>query len=113
MGRPMTDPELYEADFYAWTKVQADRLRRLEAQRANLDLDLPRLAEEVEDLGTSHRNALRSQLRRIIEPCLTLELSNPPEPRGPWPERTTEARSTSAEFHSRIRDPATPGIPHP
>src|SRR3546814_4130051 len=104
MGRPMTDPELYEADFYAWTKVQADRLRRLEAQRANLDLDLPRLAEEVEDLGTSHRNALRSQLRRIIEHCLKLEWSNATDPRGSWQGSTIERpEEHTSELQSLMR----------
>jgi predicted nuclease with TOPRIM domain len=73
MALAMTDAELYEADFYAWTQVQADRLRRLQAERANLDLDLPHLAEEVEDLGKAERNLLRSHLRRIIEHCLKLE----------------------------------------
>ncbi|MFN4090328.1 MAG: DUF29 domain-containing protein [Alphaproteobacteria bacterium] len=92
MPRAMTDPELYEADFYAWTKVQADRLRRLQAERANLDLDLPHLAEEVEDLGKSERNALRSQLRRIIEHCLKLEWSPATDPRGSWRRSISEAR---------------------
>src|SRR3546814_10611251 len=101
MGRPMTDPELYEADFYAWTKVQADRLRRLEAQRANSDLDLPRLAEVVEALGTYHRNALRRQLRRIIEHCLQLEWSKATDPRHSWPARPNETRSGCADLLSR------------
>src|SRR3546814_286951 len=97
MGRPMTDPELYEADFYAWTKVQADRLRRLQAERANLDLDLPRLAEEVEDLGKSERNALRSQFRRIIEHCLKLEWLPAIEPRGDWMESIIDARAEAEQ----------------
>ena len=92
MPRAMTDPELYEADFYAWTKVQADRLRRLQAERANLDLDLPHLAEEVEDLGKAERNLLRSQLRRILEHCLKLEWSPTPEPRRSWRLSIVEAR---------------------
>ena len=92
----MTDPELYEADFYAWTKVQADRLRRLQAERANLDLDLPHLAEEVEDLGRSERNAVLSQLERIIEHCLKLEFSTAREPRAGWLESIDDARAQIA-----------------
>src|SRR3546814_2716216 len=88
----MTDAELYDTDFYAWTKAQADRLRRLEATRANLDLDLPRLAEEVEDLGKSERNTLRSHLRRIIEHCLKLEWSPATDPRGSWRRSISQAR---------------------
>ncbi len=92
MPRTMTDPELYEADYYAWTKVQADKLRRLEATRANLDIDLPNLAEEVEDLGKAERNLLRSQLRRIIVHCLKLEWSPAQEPRRSWRLSIIEAR---------------------
>ncbi|MET4699254.1 hypothetical protein ABIE65_002284 [Constrictibacter sp. MBR-5] len=92
MALAMTDAELYEADFYAWTQVQADRLRRLQAERANLDLDLPHLAEEVEDLGKAERNLLRSHLRRIIEHCLKLEWSRAQEPRRSWRLSIIEAR---------------------
>jgi hypothetical protein len=65
--------QLYEEDFYAWTRNQAAALRRLAASRPNLALDFPHLIEEVADLGISQRDAVRSQLRRIIEHCLKLE----------------------------------------
>jgi hypothetical protein len=55
--------KLYEEDFYVWTQCQADALRRLAETRPNLDLDFPHLIEEVEDLGTSQRDAVRGQLR--------------------------------------------------
>lgn len=97
MARIMTDAELYETDFYAWTKVQADKLRRLEAARANLDLDLSNLAEEVEDLGKSERSALRSHLRRIIEHCLKLEWSPAADPRTGWMESIVDARAEAEE----------------
>ena len=67
--------ELYEKDFYAWTQRQAAALRCLADTRPNVDLDFPHLIEEVEDLGTSQRDAVRSPLRRIIEHCLKLEYS--------------------------------------
>lgn len=92
MAHTMTDAELYDTDFYAWTKVQADKMRRLEATRAKLDLDLPRLAEEVEDLGEAERNLLRSQLRRIIQDCLKLEWSSAPETARSWRLNITRAR---------------------
>ena len=44
---------LYETDFYAWTRHQAEELRRLKELRLNVELDLDRVAEEIEDLGTS------------------------------------------------------------
>lgn len=84
--------ELYETDFYVWTRRQAEALRRLAATRPNVDLDFPHLIEEVEDLGTSQRDAVRSQLRRIIEHCLKLEHSPAPAPRGDWIVSVTHAR---------------------
>ena len=65
--------ELYDEDFYAWSREQAAALRRLSAERWDGLLDLEHLVEEVEDLGDERRNAVRSQLRRLIEHCLKLE----------------------------------------
>lgn len=76
--------ELYDEDFYVWTQRQAAALRRLAETRPNVDLDFPHLIEEVEDLGTSQRDAVRSQVRRIIEHCLKLEYSQARYPRAGW-----------------------------
>ena len=46
----------YETDFYAWTRRQAQELRRLKALRLNVEVDLDHVAEEIEDLGTSERD---------------------------------------------------------
>ncbi|MGH6913293.1 MAG: DUF29 domain-containing protein [Geminicoccales bacterium] len=85
---------LYDEDFYAWTRAQAQALRRLAATRPNVELDFDHLIEEVEDLGTSQRDAVRSQLRRIIEHCLKLEWSPAPAPRAGWYETIMDARTT-------------------
>ena len=85
--------ELYETDFYVWTQRQAEALRRLAETRPNLDLDFPHLIEEVTDLGASQRDAVRSQLRRIIEHCLKLELSRAADPRGGWRDSILDARA--------------------
>jgi hypothetical protein len=85
--------ELYEQDFYVWTQRQAEALRRLAETRPNIGLDFPRLIEEVEDLGTSQRDAVRSQVRRIIEPCLKLEHSRAVDPRGGWYGSIIDARA--------------------
>jgi len=84
--------QLYEEDFYAWTRDQAQALRRLAATRPNVDLDLPHLIEEVADLGISQRDAVRSQVRRIIEHCLKLEYSPAQAPRAGWHETIIDAR---------------------
>jgi hypothetical protein len=76
--------ELYDQDFYAWTQAQARELRRFASTRPNLPLDLPRLAEEIADLGKDRRDALRSWVRRVIEHLLLLEHSPAREPRTHW-----------------------------
>jgi Domain of unknown function DUF29 len=85
--------ELYEQDFYVWTQRQAEALRRLAETRPNVELDFPHLIEEVEDLGTSQRDAVRSQLRRIIEHCLKLEYSRALDPRAGWYDSILDARA--------------------
>jgi hypothetical protein len=83
---------LYQEDYYAWTKVQAAELRRMAAQRVNSTLDLENLAEEVESLGRSHLNTVRSQIRRIIEHLLKLEFSPSALPRADWRHSVAQAR---------------------
>lgn len=84
--------QLYEADFYAWTRHQARALRRLKALRLNTDLDLDHLAEEVRDLGNEQLFALRSQLTRLIEHVLKLQFSARIEPRRQWRISINNAR---------------------
>ena len=84
--------ELYETDFYSWTRQQARELRGLARSRWNGPLDLRHLAEEAEDLGRSERDAVRSHLRTVIEHCLKLEYSPTQSPRGDWLVSVTHAR---------------------
>jgi hypothetical protein len=83
---------LYQTDYYAWTKQQAAELRKLAAARANTTLDLANLAEEVESLGRSDLNTVRSQVRRIIEHLLKLEYSPSVPPRTEWRYSVGQAR---------------------
>jgi hypothetical protein len=100
--------QLYEEDFYAWTRAQAAALRRLAASRPNLELDFPHLIEEVADLGISQRDAVRSQVRRILEHCLKLEYSSAPEPRTGWHESIIQART---EIEDKITPTLRRGLP--
>lgn len=100
--------ELYEEDFYAWTRDQAKALRRLRATRPNVDLDLDHLIEEVEDLGTSERDAVRSAVRRIIEHCLKLEYSPARDPRIGWYETILRART---ELEDKLTPALRRGLP--
>lgn len=96
---------LYEDDFHAWALAQARALRRLSATRPNTGIDFPRLIEEVEDLARAERNAVRSQIRRIIEHCLKLEYSRAADPRPGWYDSIADARA-------EIEDKLTPTIRH-
>ncbi len=94
------DPaELYERDFYAWTRQQARALSRLRGRRDNLGLDPVHLAEEIRDLGSEVRHAVESQLERLIEHLLKLEYSRLPEPRRGW---AVSARSARIELRKRL-----------
>jgi hypothetical protein len=95
--------QLYEDDFYAWTRDQAQALRRFRESRPNVGLDLDHLIEEVEDLGKSERDAVRSHLRTIIEHCLKLEWSPAAEPRAEWHDTIMRSRT-------QIEDKLTPTL---
>jgi Domain of unknown function DUF29 len=82
--RAQSAADLYEQDFFAWTQLQAKELRRFARTRPNLPLDLEHIAEEIADLGTEQRNAVRSWTARVIEHLLLLEHSPASEPRRGW-----------------------------
>jgi hypothetical protein len=84
---------LYETDYYAWTRQQAAALRAMAARQVDSTLDLANLAEEVESLGRSDLNTVRSQVRRVIEHLLKLEYSPASEPRIDWLESVDQARN--------------------
>lgn len=73
----MTDSDLHESDFAAWAEEQAAALRE---RRANV-LDWDNLAEEMEDMGQSQKNAVYSRLLRICQHLLKWQYQ--PTRRGP------------------------------
>jgi hypothetical protein len=85
--------DLHDRDFYAWTRAQASILRRMAAERVDTELDLVHLIEEIEDLGHSQRDAVRSQVRRVIEHLLKLQCSPAEAPRAGWRKSVVNARS--------------------
>jgi hypothetical protein len=101
--RLSTAADLYESDYYRWTKAQAAELRRMWRDRINTALDLERLAEEVDGLGRSERDACRSQVRRILEHFLKLDHSRLTDPRGGW-------RASIAEARQALGDKLTPTL---
>src|SRR5271170_8271169 len=94
---PMPDGPRYDDDFYAWTQHQAEVLRSMPVGDNRFDRE--HVAEEIEDLGKSERNAVRSQIRRIIEHLLKLAYSPAQPPRFGWTETVRDARQ---ELSDRI-----------
>lgn len=82
----------YDDDFYAWTQHQAAVLREMAV--ADNRFDREHVVEEIEDLGKNVRNAVRSQVRRIVEHFLKLQYSPAQEPRGDWKASIVDARVT-------------------
>ena len=84
----MSGTTLRDQDFDAWLAGQAAALRsgRLD------ELDLLDLAEELEDMGGSRRDAVESHLARIFEHLLKLEHSPARAPRRGWMESVATQR---------------------
>ena len=62
----MADPStLYERDFFAWTQDQAAALRRAQQDRINAPIDWAHLADELEELGGSIKDAIQSHLEHF------------------------------------------------
>jgi len=58
-----TTKTLYDTDFVEWTAHTASLLR----ERRFDEVDLEHVVEEIEDLGSSQRSAVESQLRRMLK----------------------------------------------
>ena len=93
-GRTAPGPN-YDDDFYAWTQYQAEVLRTLRTPDNRFDRE--HLAEEIEDLGKSERDAVRSQVRRILLHFLKLAHSPARDPRFDWMDSIVEARGELAD----------------
>lgn len=79
--------KLYDTDFVEWADQTAELLR----QGKFSELDIENLIEEVEDLGNRHRDALESQLTRLLMHLLKWQYQ--PEKRsGSWQGSIREAR---------------------
>ena len=85
----------YHDDFYARTQYQAEVLRTMAV--ADDRFDRENVVEEIETLGRSERDAVRSQVRRIIEHLLKLAYSPAEPPRYSWMETVLDARQTLSD----------------
>jgi hypothetical protein len=80
----------YDDDFYAWTQYQAEVLRAMPCDDNRFDRD--HVAEEIEDLGRSYRDAARSQVKRVLSHFLKLAYSPASDPRYGWMKSISDAR---------------------
>ena len=64
--------DLYDRDVLAWSEYQASLLRRIaRGERVN-DVDWEHVVEEIEDVGLSELNSVRSYLRLMLVHLLKL-----------------------------------------
>jgi hypothetical protein len=87
----MTTPD-YDTEFYAWTQAQAAALR----DRKWTALDVEHLAEEIESLGLRDRDAIESQLVRLLLHLLKLTYDPATRPRRGWRVSVADARGRIA-----------------
>jgi hypothetical protein len=83
----------YETDFHAWAQQQA---RALQAKDWAA-LDLHNLVEEVEDLAGRHRDALGSELKRLLVHLLKWHYQ-PTHRSDSWLESIEQARQAIDEL---------------
>ena len=98
---PRPNGPRYEDDFYAWTQYQAEVLRSMPAPDNRFDRE--NVAEEIETVGRNERDAVQSQIRRILEHFLKLACSPADRPRYGWMRSIAEARET-------LRDKLSPTL---
>jgi hypothetical protein len=56
--KPLSDVDLYQTDFYAWTQLQVKLLE----QQIWHELDISNLIEEIAGLGKQQQQELRNRL---------------------------------------------------
>jgi hypothetical protein len=85
---------LHATDFHAWTQAQAAALRRAADARVNVPdaIDWTAIAEELESMGASERNEIRSRLQVLLEHLLKLAYLPMIEPRHGWKRTVREQR---------------------
>jgi hypothetical protein len=95
--------DLYHTDILAWSRAQAERLRRIAAGERVNDLDWAHVIEEVEDLGNSQLERVRSHLTLALLHALKV---------CAWPDHTAVPHweSEIANFLAQAQDAFQPGM---
>lgn len=94
---------LYDTDILAWSEQQAARLRRLAGGERVNDVDWPHVIEEIEALGRSELNGVRSHLELALLHAMKLLA---------WPDHRASDhwRHEIANFLLRARIGYQPGM---
>lgn len=87
--------DLYEKDPYTWALQQADALRRRSAN----EVDWDNVAEEIESVGRSEANELRSRYAILLRHLLKWQFQ--PERRSRSWEASVRVQRTEIERHLR------------
>jgi hypothetical protein len=83
--------ELYDEDFFEWTRVNGELLRAGRFEQA----DIERIAEEIEDMGKRDLNELNNRVRVLIGHLLKWQLQ--PEKKSRSWERTIASQRTELD----------------
>jgi hypothetical protein len=79
--------ELYQLDFFEWTRAQAELLRQGCLESA----DIPHIAEEIADMGERDRREVKSYLTRLIMHLLKWQFQ-PDRRSGSWATSVDDSR---------------------
>jgi hypothetical protein len=95
----------YETDFYAWTQHQAKLLRALSRLNSELPagLDIERVAEEIQDLGSAELNSVKSLIRQILVHLIKSASEPDSNPGKHW-------RGEATSFHADLLDRYLPSM---
>ena len=96
---------LYDADFHAWAEQQADAIRR----RSVNEIDWDNLRGEVEGLGRSERDRLRSHLVVLLAHLLKWQYQPDERRTGSWWGSIKEQRQ-QIERHLRYNPSLKPAL---
>jgi hypothetical protein len=100
----MDQPVSYDDDFFAWSEQQAIALRGLAGRRRlPNELDLARVAEEIEDLGRAEFNSFKSYIRQMLAHLIKAASE-------PSAGATSHWRKEVVAFHNALLDAFTPSM---
>ena len=95
--------QIYETDFYQWTREQSQALREQNLKK----LDWENLIEEIEAWGRSDYQAVVSLLTRIMQHRLKIDYANKPECNRHW---QAEIKAFSNTFKRRYSPSMKPKL---